>query len=363
MDKMDNSNQQPTYGYQNGYGSGSSDTVDVSASTTPTYGYQSGYAQQPSGISKLDLAKAAMSQVEQLAPWNKANQAVKDIGGEVAQVGGYIGGKVANAGYPATGNAIQAGGVGLGGAIALSPDLLAAYTGMKGIYNSPNPTVQGLVNTPQELGPQYAAQNQAIGISNDVPETASKVVNPDPYQYPSTLTKPKYVNGIAGQVEGAPTISRLKPQVPAEPLPSTTPLKYPDDPGTLINQINDRISTHGTNLNPQELSDYKNLLQTKMANGDIPKFDPNGKVTSIFAQASQANKNITNTLNQVAEPLLQNAQLPEGTIPTRSGLNQAYGTASKQQNIQNFLQKWGIRAGELGIASTGAKGIYDWLKK
>lgn len=358
---MDNNNQQSTYGYQNGYGSGSPGAVDVS--TAPTYGYQSGYGQTPTGISNLDLAKTALGQVEQLAPWNKANQAIKNVGGDVAEAGGYVGGKVANAGYPATGNAIQKTGVGVGGAIALSPDLLAAYTGMQGIYNSTNPTVQGLVNTPQELGPQYAAQNQAIGISNDVPETASKVVNPDPYQYPSTLTKPKYVNGIAGQVEGAPTIPRLKPQVPAEALPSTTPLKYPDDPGTLINQINDRISTHGTDLNPQELSDYKNLLQTKMSNGDIPKFDPNGKVTSIFAKASQAASNVTNTLNQVSEPLLQNAQLPEGTIPTRAGLNQAYSTASNQQALQNFLAKWGAKGAEASGIGYGLDKLIGYLKK
>lgn len=341
------------YGYESGYGTGS---PDVSATTL--HGYESGYgSDQPEGSSQWDVAKAALGEAQQLAPWNKANQALKNVGGNVAEAGGYLGAKT---GYPQTGEAV---GVGLGGAIALAPDILAAYTGMKGIYNSPSPTVQGLVNTPQELGPQYAAQNQAIGISNDVPETASRVVNPDPYQYPSQLTKPKYVNGIAGQVEGAPTIPRLKPQIPAEPLPSTTPLKYPNDPGTLINQINDRISQHGTNLNPQELSDYKNLLQTKMANGDIPRFDPNGKTTSIFAQASQTAKNVSNALNQVSEPLLKNAQLPEGTLPTRAGLNQAYSISAKQQALMNFIKKWSLRGLEgSALAGLGKEG-YDYFKK
>lgn len=347
------------YGYESGYGTGApTDT----ASKVPQYGYESGYGTS-GGSSQWDVAKAVFNEMPQIAPWNKANQALKSAGGKVAEAGGYLGAKAESAGYPSIGNTIQGAGIGLGGAIALSPEILAAYTGLKGIYNSPSPTVQGLVNSPQELSPQYTAQNQAIGISNEVPETASKVINPDPYSYPSTLTKPKYVNGIAGQVEGAPTIPRLKPQVPAEALPSTTPLKYPDDPGTLINHINDRISTHGINLNPQELSDYKELLSTKMANGEIPKFGPDGKITPIFAKATRTTQNVTGTLNQVAEPLLKNAQLPEGILPTRQGLNQAYSVAAKQQALTDLVKKYGLRIGEVGLGGLGLKTLTDYFRK
>lgn len=343
---MDNST---SYGYQNGYGAGASD-ADVAPSTATTYGYQNGYG-SAEGSSQWDVAKTAMNQVAQTIPWNQVRQyTTQPLAQAISDAGN-------DAGYPKTGAAI-------GTAVAISPEILGAVTGLEGLYKSPSPTVQGLLNTPQELSPQYAAQNAAAGISNTVPETASKVVNPDPYSYPSTLTKPKYVNGIAGQVEGAPTIPRLKPQVAPEPLPSTTPLKYPDDPGTLINLINNRVNQFGQSLNPQELSDYKNLLQTKMgAGGDIPKFDQNGNMTSIWAQASQTNKNLTGALNQAVDQNINPANLPDGTLQSRGDLNQAYSTAKTQQNITDFVKKYGARAGELGAGAYGLDKVYNYFKK
>ena len=100
-----------------------------------------------------------------------------------------------------------------------------------------------------------------------------------------------------------------------------------------------------------------------MANGDIPKFDQNGKLTSIFAQASDAAKKVTNTLNQVAEPLLQNASLPEGTLPTREALNQAYSVASKQQALQNIIKKYGLKGVEAGLGVLGTKELYDYFRR
>lgn len=440
------------------------DAVSSGAWKPPT---SDAVAPSTNGSSKMDVAMAALGQAQNLAPWNKITKMRQTLGGDIAEAGGYLGAKIANAGFPATGDAIQSAGVGLGSIPAIGPEVLSAYAGLKGIYNSPSPTVQGLVNTPQELSPQYAAQNQAIGISNDVPETAGKVQYENPYQYPSQLSKPKYVpvkqpdlpvvqqgattgdphalfayndqvspdiaaqskyqvwgdksrpvfkdNGgtlthgsqatigelqdagvpVVGRTQrsidlghepldlpkqptifqpienpNAPAFARPKLSYPADtgpgaaqPLPSTVPTKYPDDPGTLINMANQRISEHGTNLTPQELSDMKTLIQTKMANGDIPKFGPDGKMTQIFAQATQAQKNISNTLNQVAEPLLKNAQLPEGTLPTRAGLNQAYSLASKQQAVMGYVKRYGLKGAEAGLGALGAKQLYDYFRK
>jgi len=411
------------------------------------------------GSSQMDVAKFALSQAAAMNPVNKLTQMRQNVGGDIAEAGGYLGGKVTSAGFPNVGNAIQRVGVVAGSIPALGPEVLGAYTSLKGLYNPTNPVAAGITNTPKDLSPQYAMQNQAAGISNDIPETAGKVQYENPYQYPSQLSKPKYIpvqqpdlpviqpgaktgdphalfayndkfgpggtersvynvfgdpNHPAIQGRGwgssvsaedaqaagipitgrqpnsikyqpiqsgsptyqpienpnAPAFTRPKLSYPAEsgqgaaqPLPSTVPTKYPNDPGALINQINDRIGQHGTNLTPQELSDYHQLLSTKMANGDIPKFSPEGKITPIYAQATQAAQKVTNTLNQVVEPLLQGKQLPIGTLPTRIGLNQAYGIASNQQAFTELAKKYGLKAGETVLGALGAKGLYDYFRK
>lgn len=375
------------------------------------------------------------------SPWQTVRQNTLDpLGEKTAELGGRMG-------YPLTGAAI-------GTAVQMAPELAMAYAGLKGIYGSTNPTVQGLVNTPKELSPQYTAQNEAIGISGEVPETASNVKYADPYQYASQLTKPKYakvtppdlpvvqpsttgtphaafdyndpITGkssyqifgdptqhgyattpnvpfetlqekgipVVGQTEKAvglgqapldavngPTIqpvanpggasfTRPRLQYPAEsgigaaqPLPSTIPIKYPSDPGTLINQANSRISQFGQQLTPQELSDYKDLISTKMATGEIPKFGLDGRISPLFAKASQVSSTISNTLNRMAEPLLKNANLPEGTIPTRAGLNQAYQIATKQQAIADFMKKYAIKGAETAGGGAGLAALYNYFKK
>lgn len=397
------------------------------------------------GISKVSEAVApAMKMTRRLTdivtPGSGIPEMAQELAPKISQAEGQaVSDYGQRKGYPMTGAAA-------GTAVAMIPDFLSAYAGMRGLGQSTNPTIKGLMNTPKELGPQYAAQNAAIGISERVPETASKVQYDNPYQYASQLSKPKYpsvrpspslevvepgskkgdphalfaynddfgpngtkrslynvfgdpshpaiqARGWGSSVDadalknagipitgrqptslqytpiqnqpapmanpGGAAFTRPKPQIPAEPLPSAVPTKYPNDAGALINQANSRVSQFGGKLTPQELSDYKSLIQRKMANGDIPRFGPDGKPTQIWAQASQTTHNITNALNQAAEPLLQKANLPAGTMPTRAGLNQAYSTASKQQQLKELLSKY-LKLGLKGGAGIlGAKGAYD----
>ncbi len=422
--------------------------------------------QDNSVANNLAVAKTAFAQASNLDPVNQLKAARQRWGGDIASVGGYLGGKVASAGIPQwgispspiAGNLIQGAGV-VGGAIpAIGPEILSAYTSAKGLFNPQNPIAAGLTNTPKGLSPQYTAQNQAIGISNEIPETASKVQYDNPYQYASQLAKPKYVpvqqpelpvveggatsgdphalfshtdqfgeNGqprnvyqifgdkgdlgpqwgthlpeeqlgdipVTGRTPSsmkfdptqgpqqfqpvenpnAPAFTRPKLSYPADtgpgaaqPLPSTVPTKYPSDPGALINQANARVNQFGEQLTPQELSDYHQLIGTKIANGEIPKFDPTtGKVTPLFAQASQTQAKITQTLNQVAEPRLaeaaQSGKLPPNMLQTRAGLNQAYGISQ----IPGKIAKGAVTIGKYGTgAATGLAtlyGIYQGYKR
>jgi len=320
--------------------------------------YLASTSQNTSGSYPLNYGRvglAALGLAQDKAPWNKANAAYKrGIGSYAEWLGKHTSlepAKIASATLP----------------LAMAPELLGAITSWEGIHNTTNPTVKGLVNSPQELGPQYEAQNEAIGVTRRTPqEGGAKPAYPEPYQYPSQLTKmkpTKFIKGVPGPLEDTgQTIPRLKPQIPAESLPSTVPIRYPSKPGDFMTYANNRLQ-FGSQLDPQELMDWQVKLQTDMSNGAIPKFDPNGKITTVFQQASDLKSRIGNVFNQIAEPRLVGADLPEGTIPTRSGLNQAYGVSSKQQTVQNALKKTGKiarYAGELGAAGYGA---YQGAKK
>lgn len=361
-------NSEYQYGFENNYGASAPQDQQSTTQPQESYGFENNYSTSSKNpATKWDVIKAAAGPISDVlqTPWGKVQQGFKQAGGAIAEGGGYLGGRI---GYPQTGQAL---GVGIGGTIALAPELLATYTGLKGIYESQNPVVKGLVNTPQELGPQYEAQNEAIGISNKVPETASKVQYENPQQYPSQLSNIRYKQNppIAGiPVEPTPIATGAKmptpkPVIPAEPLASTVPLKYPNDPGSLINLADSRIATHGENLTPQELSDYKKILDTMIDNGTIPKFGENGKITPLYARASQLRNTIVSLGNKLAEPLLQNANVPEGIMQSRSGLNQAYGIASKQQAVTEASKQAMKYLAELAGAGYGAQKVYDYFKK
>lgn len=329
-----------------------------------------------SGLAKnYEAYKTAANIAGSVAPWNQVKQGLTSLGGAISEGAGNLGARVSNGipqyGIPPSpkiGAAIQGAGVVAGAVPAIGPDVLAAYSSLRGLYNPENPLAVGLTNSTKDISPQYAAQNEALGVSNDVPETANKIKYQDPYEYPSQLTKPKYVNGQPVPNPGGSTFSRPKVQLPADsgmgaaqPLPGNIPLQYPNDPASLINHINDTIDTHGANVPLQQLQDYKELLSTKMA-GDAPEI-PRG--TPLFAKATQTSQKVNSTMNQVADPLLQKTKLPSGVLPTRTALNQAYSVASKRQQILEFIKKYGARtaevAGTVGGLGAGAAEIYKYI--
>lgn len=267
------------------------------------------------------------SQVADLAPWNKANKILKeDVAGGIAEGGGYLGAK---AGFPKTGQAL---GVGVGGLVGLSPEILASYAGLKGIYGSSNPTVKGLINTPQELSPQYTEQNAAIGVTRRIPQEGGQLPK---------FPQPE-VQGLASK---AP-----KAMVPAEPLPGVVPTRLPGKPGDFMAYANNKLAQFGDKINPQELMDWQVKIQTDMGNGTIPKIDPStGRITTIYQQATDLANRIKSVFNPIAESRLQGADLSPETIPTRAGLDKAYGVSSK---VQNFTKKTVKYAG--GIAGVAA---------
>lgn len=272
------------------------------------------------------------SQVSQMAPWNKANEAFKSGVGRVAE---FAGNKGAN---PYATAALLT-------PVAIAPELLGAYASLKGINNTTNPTLRGLTSSPEELSPQYAIQNKVAGISNKVPETAGKVMYENPQQYPSQLSNVRYTS--EGPVSTGARIPTPRPMTAPEPLPSTVPLKYPNDPGTLINQAESRIATHGENLLPQELNDYKSVISNMIDTGTIPQYGENG-VTPLYARASQTRSSVTRLLNKTIDPKLQNAELPKGTFTTRGDLDKAYGIAKTLQKATKSGAKWG--SGIAGLA-------------
>jgi hypothetical protein len=110
--------------------------------------------------------------------------------------------------------------------------------------------------------------------------------------------------------------------------------------------------------------DWQVKLQTDMSNGNIPKIDPStGRTTTIFQQATDLKNRIQQTFNQIAEPRLVGADLPEGTMPTRGGLNQAARVSYGQQNLQRGLKKvgTGVRYGAEGLGALAA--LYAGAKR
>jgi hypothetical protein len=117
-----------------------------------------------------------------------------------------------------------------------------------------------------------------------------------------------------------------------------------------MSYANSKLASFGDKVNPQELMDWQVKLQTDMSNGTIPKFDPQtGGITTIYQQATQLANKIKGVFNPIAEQRLAGATLPSGTIPTRAGIDKAYGVASAVQQGTRKAVKYG--AGIAGIAA------------
>jgi len=240
--------------------------------------------------------RQAFQMASDALPWNKVKSGLQDLGGSIAEEGGKLG-------FPKT-------GVALGLIPALGPDVLAAGTSLQGIYESQNPIIKGLINTPSELGADYAAQNNAIGVTRRVPvEGGMKASYPVQGNIPSEV--------MAGKTY-------------------VTPSKLPSNTGAFLNYANAKLAGLGDQMSPQELMDWQVKLQTDMNSGKIPQFDKTtGRITTAYQQAADLLSRTKQAFNSIAGDALTpnvQAQLPAGAIKNRPDLNKAFSIATKVQN-------------------------------
>lgn len=368
----------------NGYvldGSNSTDTSSSGGSVPPGYvldGQSSTSTDIPLDpinkvVNEYKTDKAIAGVVSDSLPWNQVKQGLVNAGGDIASAGGYAGARIANGipelGIPPSpkiGATIQGAGVLAGSVPAIGPDILSAYAGIRGIFDPENAATVGLRKSPKDLQPQYSAQNTAAGISNAAPESADEIAYKNPYEYPSQLTKPKYVNGQPVANPGGAPFSQPRVNLPADngvgaaqPLPGNIPIQYPKDPGTLINNINNTMNLHGENVPLQQLQDYHELLSSKMRGIDpeIPKGSPN------YARATKTRQRLTSAINNTMDPILANKQLPPRTLPTRTALNQAASIAYKKQAIADFIKHYSGATAKVAATVGGiGSGIYEMYK-
>jgi hypothetical protein len=233
-------------------------------------------------------------------------------------------------------------GAAVGTAVQIAPELLSTALGLKGIYKSTDPAVKGALNTTKELGEDFAAQNDAIGVARRVP--------------PEGGAKPQYA-----PFERVAATKQPTPVVPAEPVPSNVPVRYPSKAGDFMAYARGRLGS-AKGVDPQELMDWQVKLQTDLNNGTIPKIDQaTGRITTIYQQATDLLSKTKAAFNDAAEAKLPGANLPEGVMPTRSGLNQAFSRAADREQLGRTVKQGAKWAAGLGGGAYGIKALIDAL--
>lgn len=205
----------------------------------------------------------------------------------------------------------------------LALSIASIPSGIKSLLaDSELPLLKSLGKSTQELGQEYNTQNEAIGVMRRVPPEGGE--NP-------RYTPPERI---------APT-RQPRPVVPAEPVPSNIPARYPSSPGDFMSYANGRLNGPKP-IVPQELMDWQVKLQTDLNNGTIPKIDTQtGRITTIYQQATDLLNRTKQEFNSQANPMIEKADLPEGVMPTRQGLDQAFKYSANQEALIRGLKKAG----------------------
>lgn len=230
---------------------------------------------------------------------NVAGDAVNEIG--------------ARQGYPLTGAAV-------GTAIKMIPAAATAYGAWEGIHSISSPTLQGLLNTPKELGPRYAAIDSKAGVSGDLPVQRGNV--------------PKYP-GMNGMPQNAPPTA----------APEVAPTVYPKDTNTYLNFVRNRLANLGKAMTPQELADHDAMLSDLMGRMKAKNLEH----TPVFAKAAQAHTDLTAIRNEV--------------VPGRADLNTSYGVAKTQEQLGPMIKQYLTNAAKVGGTIGGiGSGAYELWK-
>jgi hypothetical protein len=237
---------------------------------------------------------------------------------------------------------IAAGGYGVGSLVGTGVAKAAESKLGRAIFNSPR-------TIGEEMKPGLAKAR----IKDRPPELAETAKFEDPYQYPSQLSEVKrtqFMKGVPGPLASTgKKIPRLKPQFPAEPLPTSVPLKYPEDPATLYNFANARLKGFASDpknvkLTAQELNDYKTILSEKLT-----EMTRQGMAeTPIYQKLSDLQSRVSGIHGRV--------------VPGRADLNEVYGMSKNIRKIPGKIYsgaktaaKYGTLAAALGY---GASKLY-----
>jgi hypothetical protein len=249
-----------------------------------------------------------------MAPWNKANQAYKGAIGWGAEKLGQVG-----ANPYATAAVLTPA--------AIAPEILGAYAGLKGLYNSPNAIAQGITKTPQEIGQAMNAGEEAAGVSGQLPVRSG--LNP---RFPKTSPDVITVTPEGTAIPGGTPMNNIQ---------GVSPTQYPKNTDSLLNFMKQRIDQYGDKLPVQELADYKRMLPEMFNKMEVARGTPQ------YALASQIQKQVS--------------ELHSAAIPGRENLNAAYSVSKTLHPevanwIQNYAQKYGKQALKeaIGVALGGA---------
>ena len=326
--------------FQDGYGTGNTDsTPDTSSSGQ--FHFQSGYGSNSTSPSSAPglmqsikdvQSRPELQPINSLVPTPPTGNPLQQVLGSMKQVASFplrMGATVNQipeaggeglaawglaAGYPKTGAA-------LGTMVSEAPLAAGLVSGGAALddllKSSENPAIiRAMANTPKMLSPEYEAQDQALGVTRELPQTGGQYPTyEDPYEYPSQFNR------------RSPVMSG--PKATASPLPSEIPARYPSKPADFFSYANGRLMNAPESIQPQELMDWQTKLSDDIATNKIPQFDKDGNTTTAFQQAADIKSRASDLFNQMADqnlPLLrQEGALPQGIPDSRTDLNSAYG--------------------------------------
>jgi hypothetical protein len=245
------------------------------------------------------------------------------IPGQVNQLSQQAGGVTAETLGQAGVNPNVAAGIGT--AVSMAPDIAGAVGGIAGLEGGkaelPN-AVRGLLTSPEEVGEEMQAGEKAAGIASD------------------TLPVRR------GTIMKFPGLDGLPQNEPPTEVPMVSPIVYPKDTATFLNTARQRIDNLGEQMQPQELADYRVILNNMIKGGEVKAG------TKPYALASQ--------LYTDTNSLFTNA------VAGRDDLNQVYKYAKIMPSIGDALTgavtKYGPRVVQGALTIGGGGAIWEGIK-
>jgi len=288
--------------FEQAYPSGPQSASPPITQTDPTPWLASVLTSIANGNPVDNMVNSAVSQLPDIA--NKLSQTAGSA------VAGKLGEMIPN--HPAIGAAA-------GTLISMAPDIATAASGMGALEAGKEglPAIaRGLLTSPSELGPEIEAGEQVAGIDTDILPVRRGTI-------------PKFPG-----LDGLPT------NTPPPQAPTVTPLVYPKDTSTFLNFARSRVDGLGEQLQPQELADYRTILNDMIQGGEVKAG------TKPYAKASQLYSDTNSLFTQA--------------VAGREDLNEVYKYAKMIPSIGDAIstatKKYGppVIKGIMGAAGAAA---------